>query len=89
MYVLELIYDLCSQQEFHGDGVDLYDDVIAAPPGNEENTTAPNQLPPSGGGGGGPGPGAPGPSPNGMSFPPKNPQMMQKFQLYVGNLTWV
>lgn len=29
---------------------------------------------------------APGPSPNAMTFPPKT---MQRFQLYVGNLTWV
>lgn len=72
------------QQEFHGDGVDLYDDVIAAPPGNEENNSAPNPLPPTA-----PVPGPPGPSPNGMPFPPKNNQIMQKYQLYVGNLTWV
>lgn len=70
------------QQEFHGDGVDLYDDVIAAPPGGEENVNS-NSIPQ------GAPPVAPGPSPNGMAFPPKNPQMMQRFQLYVGNLTWV
>lgn len=60
----------------------MYDDVIAAPPGSEENVN-PNRIPP------GAPPVAPGPSPNGLAFPPKNPQMMQRFQLYVGNLTWV
>ena len=70
------------QQECHGDGVDLYDDVIAAPQGSEENVN-PNRIPQ------GAPPVTPGPSPNGLAFPPKNPQILQRFQLYVGNLTWV
>ncbi|EEB18987.1 Cleavage and polyadenylation specificity factor, putative [Pediculus humanus corporis] len=63
------------------DGVDLYDDVIAAPQGSEENVN-PNRIPQ------GAPPVTPGPSPNGLAFPPKNPQILQRFQLYVGNLTW-
>ena len=81
------------QDEFAGDGVDLYDDVIAAPPttggGGDENSQPPHT----------PGPpiqNSDGHSPNNAN-PPYHQmgnniqpnQVGRRHQLYVGNLTWV
>jgi hypothetical protein len=81
------------QDEFAGDGVDLYDDVIAAPPstgaGGDESSQAAHT------------PGPPIQNSDGHSPSNANPpyhqmgnniqpnQVGRRHQLYVGNLTWV
>lgn len=77
------------QDEFAGDGVDLYDDVIASAPGNvDENNDGPHLNP------GGPPPpnpedtnGAPPYHQHGNNITPNT--IGRRHQLYVGNLTWV
>ncbi|KAJ9591680.1 hypothetical protein L9F63_001767, partial [Diploptera punctata] len=81
-----------AQDEFAGDGVDLYDDVIAAPPssGGGDDGSQPPHTP-----GGPPIPNADGHSPNNAN-PPYHQlgnniqpnQVGRRHQLYIGNLTW-
>ncbi|RZF48986.1 hypothetical protein LSTR_LSTR012469 [Laodelphax striatellus] len=76
------------QEEFGGDGVDLYDDVIASAPGSGVNNSS---------GGGPPGSGSGpttnntdngnGPGPENMNNIPKS-DGGRRHQLYIGNLTW-
>jgi len=85
---------LCSfiylfQDEFAGDGVDLYDDVIAAPAGGNGGVSSGN----TGEGGGdttSPSEETNGNAPYhqlGNNIQPN--QIGRRHQLYVGNLTWV
>lgn len=77
------------QDEFAGDGVDLYDDVIAAPAGGNGGVSSAN----SGDGGGdttSPNEETNGSAPYhqlGNNIQPN--QIGRRHQLYVGNLTWV
>lgn len=77
------------QDEFAGDGVDLYDDVIAAPAGGNGGVSTGN----SGDGGGdttSPNEETNGSAPYhqlGNNIQPN--QIGRRHQLYVGNLTWV
>lgn len=80
------------QDEFAGDGVDLYDDVIATAPGNPAED-GPNDGPPHINPSGPPpsGPeetnGAPPYHQHGNNITPNT--IGRRHQLYVGNLTWV
>lgn len=77
------------QDEFAGDGVDLYDDVIAAPAGGNGGVSSSN----TGDGGGdttSPNEETNGNAPYhqlGNNIQPN--QIGRRHQLYVGNLTWV
>lgn len=77
------------QDEFAGDGVDLYDDVIAAPAGGNGGVSSSN----AGDGGGdttSPNEETNGNAPYhqlGNNIQPN--QIGRRHQLYVGNLTWV
>lgn len=77
------------QDEFAGDGVDLYDDVIAAPAGGNGGVSSGN----TGDGGGdttSPNEETNGNAPYhqlGNNIQPN--QIGRRHQLYVGNLTWV
>ena len=78
-----------NQDEFAGDGVDLYDDVIAAPPGGNGGVTGNNSGAADGE------PGSPGEEANGnapyhqMGNNIQPNQIGRRHQLYIGNLTWV
>lgn len=70
------------QDEFAGENVDLYDDVISAPASKPEDgdgppIIAPNQHPPEETNG------------NASYHGPVHGHHGRRFQLYVGNLTWV
>lgn len=89
--LMELInlFDFQTQDEFAGDGVDLYDDVIAAPPGGNGGVSANNSSTADGE------PGSPSEETNGTApyhqmgnnITPN--QIGRRHQLYIGNLTWV
>lgn len=77
-----------SQDEFAGDGVDLYDDVIAAPAGGNNNSGGNNGE--GGGDATSPNEDTNGGAPYhqlGNNIQPN--QIGRRHQLYVGNLTWV
>lgn len=81
------------QDEFAGDGVDLYDDVIAAPSGGNGGVSGSNST--SGGGGDADASNISNEETNGNApyhqlgnnIQPN--QIGRRHQLYVGNLTWV
>jgi hypothetical protein len=86
--VLSHVFGYLFQDEFAGDGVDLYDDVIAAPAGGNGGVSSSNT-----------GDGGDTTSPNeetngnapyhqlGNNIQPN--QIGRRHQLYIGNLTWV
>lgn len=67
--------------------MDLYDDVIAAPPGAGENQVAPGGPPIQNNES--PGPNHGGPPYHHMGNSVSSNMAGRRFQLYVGNLTWV
>jgi len=87
-YLLSHLFGYLFQDEFAGDGVDLYDDVIAAPAGGNGGVSSTNT-----------GDGGDTTSPNeetngnapyhqlGNNIQPN--QIGRRHQLYIGNLTWV
>lgn len=92
--IVNIILFLCililmAQDEFAADGVDLYDDVIAAPPGGNGGVTGNNSNVTDGE------PGSPSEETNGNApyhqlgnnIQPN--QTGRRHQLYIGNLTWV
>ncbi|KOB73153.1 Cleavage and polyadenylation specificity factor [Operophtera brumata] len=82
LYADDIESDFNRQDEFGGENVDLYDDVIAAPPLKPEDDGPPN----SGGGNH-----HPTEEQNGNSYHSNGPSHGhhgRRFQLYVGNLTW-
>lgn len=89
LLLLQCLFACLFQDEFAGDGVDLYDDVIAAPAGGNGGVSSGN----TGDGGGdttSPNEETNGNAPYhqlGNNIQPN--QIGRRHQLYVGNLTWV
>lgn len=80
-------FQIIFQEEFGGDGVDLYDDVIAAPPGGGDNNTSARSET-----------GSNNDSSSGTNHTNNfhhssnnvnNSIGAGRFRLYIGNLTWV